>query len=130
MTPTTFATGGADMAGTDKLFSMVVPVMNEQEMLPVTYAALNQTLAGLDLPFEVIVVDNSSTDETPALMEKICAENSRWRYLRLSRNFGYENSITAGMLVARGDAIMVIDCDLQDPPELIPEFVSRWQAGY
>src|SRR5262249_2447059 len=54
----------------------------------------------------------------------------RWKYIRLSRNFGYHNSITAGMMAARGDAIMIIDADLQDPPELIPQFVARWREGY
>ena len=60
----------------------------------------------------------------------MCQQNPRWKYIRLSRNFGYQNSITAGMLAAQGDAIMVIDADLQDPPELIPEFVAKWREGY
>jgi len=60
----------------------------------------------------------------------LCRRDGRWRYLRLSRNFGYQNPITAGMLAARGDAVMVIDADLQDPPELIPEFVRHWEEGH
>src|SRR5262249_27376971 len=59
-----------------------------------------------------------------------CARDRRWKYIRLSRNFGYHNSITAGMLAAGGEAILVIDADLQDPPELIPAFVAKWQEGY
>ena len=113
-----------------RLFSMVVPVMNEQEVMRDTYATLNRTLEGIGLPFEVVVVDNGSTDQTPAIMNEICAQDRRWKYIRLSRNFGYQNSITAGMLAAHGEAIMVIDADLQDPPELIPEFVKKWQEGY
>lgn len=113
-----------------RLFSMVVPVMNEQEVMRDTYATLNRTLEGIGLPFEVVVVDNGSTDRTPAIMNELCAQDPRWKYIRLSRNFGYQNSITAGMLAAHGDAIMVIDADLQDPPELIPEFVKKWQEGY
>jgi dolichol-phosphate mannosyltransferase len=76
------------------------------------------------------VVDNGSTDRTPEIAGELCASDPRWKYLRLSRDFGYQNSITAGMLAATGDAVMVIDADLQDPPELIPEFVARWQEGY
>lgn len=113
-----------------RLFSMVVPVLNEQEVLRETYATLNQILESLALPFEVVVVDNGSTDQTPTIMGELCIQDPRWKYIRLSRNFGYQNSITAGMLAAQGDALMVIDADLQDPPELIPEFVARWQEGY
>jgi dolichol-phosphate mannosyltransferase len=113
-----------------ELFTLVVPVLNEEDVLPETYGTLNAVLETLDLPFEVVVVDNGSTDRTPDIMQRICGRDRRWKYLRLSRNFGYQNSITAGMLAARGDAIMVIDVDLQDPPELIPEFVARWRQGY
>src|SRR5712691_11077412 len=113
-----------------QLFSMVVPVLNEQEALPETYAALNRVLEGLGMPFEVVVTDNGSTDRTPAIMNEICAGDRRWKYIKLSRNFGYQNSITAGMLAAQGDAIMVIDADLQDPPDLIPAFVAKWREGY
>jgi dolichol-phosphate mannosyltransferase len=109
---------------------MVVPVLNEQDVLRDTYATLNAVLQGLGMRFEVVVVDNGSTDGTAEIMHQICARDGRWKYLRLSRNFGYQNSITAGMLAASGDAIMVIDADLQDPPELIPHFVRKWQEGY
>jgi dolichol-phosphate mannosyltransferase len=116
--------------GDNKSFSLIVPVMNEEEALSDTYATLTRVLESLDLPFEVLVVDNGSTDRSEEVLRGICAEDSRWKYIRLSRNFGYQNSITAGMLAARGDAMMVIDADLQDPPELIPEFLARWRQGY
>jgi dolichol-phosphate mannosyltransferase len=112
------------------MFSMVVPVLNEQEAMPRTYATLTTVLEGLGMPFEVVVTDNCSSDATPEIMKDICARDPRWKFVRLSRNFGYQNSITAGMLAASGEAIMVIDADLQDPPELIPEFVKKWQEGY
>ncbi len=118
------------MAPDSQLFSLVVPVLNEQEVLRDTHASLARVLAGLGLPFEVIVVDNGSTDRTPLIAAELCAADPRWKYIRLSRNFGYQNSISAGMLAARGDAIMVIDADLQDPPELIPAFVAKWREGY
>jgi polyisoprenyl-phosphate glycosyltransferase len=111
-------------------FSLVVPVLNEQEVLGSTYATLRGVLDGLGIAYEVVVVDNGSTDQTPNLMAAICAADPRWKFIRLSRNFGYQNSITAGMLAARGEAIMIIDADLQDPPELIPQFVAKWREGY
>jgi len=114
----------------DLLFSMVAPVLNEEEVLADTYKTLNGVLETLAMPFEVVVVDNGSSDRTPEMMREICAADPRWKFLRLSRNFGYQNSITAGMLAAQGDAIMVIDADLQDPPELIPTFVAKWLEGY
>jgi glycosyltransferase involved in cell wall biosynthesis len=117
------------MSETSPLFSMVVPVMNEEAVLEETYATLNRHLTEAGLPFEVVVVDNGSIDRTPEIMGAICASDPRWKFLRLSRNFGYQNSITAGMMAARGDGIMIIDADLQDPPELIPEFIARWREG-
>lgn len=118
------------MCNATSLLSMVVPVRNEELVLPETYATLTRTLEGIGMPFEVLVVDNGSTDRTPEIMHGLCSRDARWKYVRLSRNFEYQNSITAGMLAAQGDAIMVIDADLQDPPELIPEFIARWQEGY
>ena len=75
------------MADGKPLLSMVVPVLNEQEVLPETRATLTRVLEGVGLPFEVVVVDNGSTDQTPALMAAICRADPRWKYLRLSRNF-------------------------------------------
>jgi dolichol-phosphate mannosyltransferase len=118
------------MPGANRLFSLVVPVLNEEEVIGNTYRTLRRTLDGLGMPYEVLVVDNGSTDETPRLTAAICASDARWKFIRLSRNFGYQNSITAGMLAASGDAVMVIDADLQDPVELIPVFVARWLEGY
>lgn len=118
------------MSNCDQLFTLVVPVLNEEEVLPDTCRRLNDVLETLEMPFEVIVVDNGSTDATPRIMDNQCRQDARWKYLRLSRNFGYQNSITAGMLAGTGDAIMVIDADLQDPPELIPSFVEKWRQGY
>jgi dolichol-phosphate mannosyltransferase len=113
-----------------RLFSMIVPVRNEQEVLRDTYGTLTRQLEQLGMAFEVVVVDNGSTDRTPEIMADLCGRDARWKYIRLSRNFEYQNSITAGMLAAHGDAIMVIDADLQDPPELIPAFVAKWRDGY
>lgn len=115
---------------TSVTFSLIVPVLDEETMLPETYQRLCATLDGLNITYEVLVVDNGSTDRTPEIMADICRRDQRWCYIRLSRNFSYQNSITAGMLAAHGEAIMVIDADLQDPPELIAEFLARWREGY
>jgi dolichol-phosphate mannosyltransferase len=112
------------------VLSLVVPVLNEEEVLEETYQTLNRTIETLGIPYEVVVVDNGSTDFTPQIMTDVCTRDARWKFIRLSRNFGYQNSITAGMLAAQGNAIVVIDADLQDPPELIAEFVARWREGY
>jgi dolichol-phosphate mannosyltransferase len=118
------------MSRSQELLSLVVPVRNEEEQLGETYTVLHAILRSLDLDYEVILVDNGSHDATPQIAADLCARDPKWRYLRLSRDFGYQNSTTAGMLAARGDAIMVIDADLQDPPELIPEFIAKWREGY
>jgi dolichol-phosphate mannosyltransferase len=112
------------------LFSLIVPVRNEEEALPHARATLVPILDSLGMPYEVLVVDNGSTDRTPELLAQFCGADRRWKYLRLSRDFGYQSSITAGMLAASGDAIMIIDADLQDPPEMIPQFVAHWRQGY
>src|SRR5258708_33709099 len=104
-----------------QLISLVVPVRNEEEVLPTTYESLNPILEELKMPFEVIVVDNGCTDATPVIGQAICGRDPRWKYLRLSRDFGYQNSITAGMLAARGVVILILDAHLQEPPVLIKE---------
>ena len=111
------------------LLSIVMPARNEEQNLPRAYEELSAALAGLDCDYEVIVIDNDSSDNTPQVAEWLCARDARWRYLRFSRNFQVEGSIAAGLRVARGDAALVLFSDLQDPPELIPEFVRQWRAG-
>lgn len=110
--------------------SLIVPVYNEEVALPQTYEILNKILEDLGRSYEVVIMDNGSKDDTEAIGQQIAMKNLRWRYVRLSRNFGYQNSITAGMSMAQGSAIMVIDVDLQDPPEMIGEFLKQWEAGY
>ena len=110
--------------------SLVVPVFNEQNGIQATYETLVELMESQDYAFEIVVSDNGSTDGTEAIMQRIAARDTRCKYVRLSRNFGYQNNITVGMAVARGDAIVVIDSDLQDPVELIPVFIQHWQEGY
>lgn len=112
------------------LLSVIVPCANEEEVLRETSRRLTEALEQIGLDFEIIYVDDGSTDSTPDLLRELCAADHRMRLVRLSRNFGHQIAITAGLEHASGDAAVIIDADLQDPPELIAEFVERWQEGY
>jgi polyisoprenyl-phosphate glycosyltransferase len=114
-----------------QLLSIVVPCFNEAEVLWETHGRLVQTLRQLDgLHFEIIYVDDGSRDATPDILREIQALDPRARMLRFSRNFGHQTAVTAGLEHASGDAVVLIDADLQDPPELIAEMVARWREGY
>jgi dolichol-phosphate mannosyltransferase len=113
------------------LLSVVVPCFNEAEVLWETHGRLVGTLSRLpDLDFEIIYVDDGSRDSTPHTLAEINALDSRARLLRFSRNFGHQTAVTAGLEHASGDAVVLIDADLQDPPEVIQEMVARWREGY
>jgi polyisoprenyl-phosphate glycosyltransferase len=113
------------------LLSVVVPCYNEEESVVLTHRRLSDVLSRLaDLEWEIIYVDDGSGDETPARLRSVQAGDSRVRVVRLSRNFGHQIAVTAGLEHTRGDAAVIIDADLQDPPELIAEMVARWREGY
>ena len=117
-------------AATGVALSVIVPACNEEAAIPEFVARLRPVLAGLGLEYEVVFVDDGSTDRTWRVIADCRREDPRMRALRLSRNFGKEIAMTAGLDSARGDAVVFIDADLQDPPELIAEFVALWQGGY
>lgn len=110
--------------------AVVVPAFNEGEGLAAFHARLAAVLDGLDLDSTVVYVDDGSRDDTWAVMAALAAGDPRVVRARLSRNFGKELALTAGLDLADADAVVVIDADLQDPPELIPEFVARWREGF
>jgi dolichol-phosphate mannosyltransferase len=112
------------------LLSVVVPIHNEQESLGPLEERLSQVLDSLGEPAEVILVDDGSTDQTPVLMALLAGRDPRYKILTLSRNFGHQIAITAGLDRAAGEAIVIMDGDLQDPPEVIPELVARWREEY
>ena len=120
------------MADSRKLISIIVPVFNEEANVEPLYAALNPVLAELEgqYDFEILFTDNHSTDQTFDILRRLASLDKRIRVLRFSRNFGFQRSIYTGYIHARGDAAIQIDCDLQDPPELIHEFIRKWQDGY
>jgi glycosyltransferase involved in cell wall biosynthesis len=113
-----------------KTLSVVVPVFNEQEVLPELHARLSAVLDGLDLSAQIIYVNDGSTDNSLAVVRRLAEQDARVMLLDLSRNFGKEIALTAGLDHADADAVVVIDADLQDPPELIPELVTHWLDGY
>jgi glycosyltransferase involved in cell wall biosynthesis len=113
-----------------QLLSVVVPAYNEQENVRRMYDRLTTALADLDLEWELIFSVDPCTDRTEELIRELCVESTRVRMLRMSRRFGQPMATLAGLEAANGDAVVVIDCDLQDPPEVISALVERWREGY
>src|SRR5215831_16408941 len=111
------------------LLSIVVPVYNERETLPALIAALRRTLAK-NYEYEIILVDDGSVDGTADTLKRLTHEDSRLKAIFFSRNFGHQAAITAGLDFASGDAVAVMDADLQDPPELLPRMLSLLEDGY
>ncbi|HHS96587.1 MAG TPA: glycosyltransferase [Chloroflexi bacterium] len=111
-------------------YSIVAPAYNEEETLPEFYRHVREVMDGLGEPWELILVNDGSTDGTAEVMERLHGQDSRVRFVEFARNFGHQIAITAGMDHASGDAVVTIDCDLQDPPEVIPDLIARWKEGY
>lgn len=122
--------------------SVVIPIYNEKETLPFLYERLNeeadlikqelvsQDLLKKDLKIEFLFVNDGSTDGSRPIIESIIAKNNLFRYIHLSRNFGHQAAVSAGIQFARGKAVIVMDGDLQDPPELIRELIKKWKQGF
>jgi glycosyltransferase involved in cell wall biosynthesis len=111
-------------------YSFVIPVLNEEAVLPVLLRRLDLMLAGLRGPAEAILVDDGSSDSSPVVLQALVKRDPRFRYIGLSRNFGHQVAITAGMDAAQGEAIIVMDADLQDPPEVVEQLIAKWEEGY
>lgn len=112
------------------IISVVVPVYNEEAVINESYSRLKVVLEGLNEPYELIFVNDGSRDATTAMIRGICNDDSTVRLIDFARNFGHQTAITAGMDYSTGDAIIVIDADLQDPPEVIPEMIAKWREGF
>jgi polyisoprenyl-phosphate glycosyltransferase len=110
--------------------TVVVPAYNESAVLATFHERLSKVLDQLPLPCDVLYVDDGSRDDTWSIMQSLAATDPRTGALKLSRNFGKEAALTAGLDHVTADAAVVIDADLQDPPELIPQLIEQWQAGY
>lgn len=114
-----------------KLITILVPAYNEQEVLHLLYDRLVKLInenTGYD--FEILLVNDGSKDKTFEIMQELREKDKRFCYLNLSRNFGKETAMIAGLDYCNGDAVVIIDADLQDPPELIPEMIKYWEEGY
>ena len=117
------------------LISVVVPCFNEQDVLPLTHRRLVETLGGTseasrNFDLEIVYVDDGSSDSTPALLDGIMRSDPRVVIVPFTRNFGHQAAVTAGLMEAAGDAVVVIDADLQDPPEVILTMIEQWRSGY
>jgi glycosyltransferase involved in cell wall biosynthesis len=112
------------------VLSIVIPFLNEEPVLDVTYTSLKQHLATLGESYEIVFVDDGSTDRSRAILAAHALNDPTIRIVALSRNFGHEMATTAGLHHARGRAVIVMDADLQDPPELISEFLKKWREGF
>jgi dolichol-phosphate mannosyltransferase len=120
------------MASGRPLVSLVVPVFNEEDNVMPFYADVRRVIDPLAsrFDFEFVFTDNHSTDRTPEMLRELARTDPRIRAYRLSRNFGYQRSILTAYLKCSGDAAIQLDCDLQDPTDLIVQFLDRWQEGY
>ena len=115
---------------TDQLLSIVIPMYNEEAVLATLFEKLDEVLDDLPIAHEIICVDDGSTDATRAMLSTLVDEKKTVKALFLSRNFGKEAAMTAALDYACGDAVIPIDADLQDPPELIVDMVEKWQEGF
>ncbi len=119
------------MTASKKLISIVIPAYNEEDCVNELARQLINVMNKLKkYQFEVLIVENGSKDKTWSLLQKIAATDKRFKPIRLSRNFGMDGGVTAGLELATGDACVIMTADLQDPPELIIEFVKKWEEGF
>jgi len=112
------------------VYSVVVPVYNEQEVINATYKRLTKVMTGMTESYELIFINDGSKDRTAELIAEFCKNDTSVRLINFTRNFGHMSAISAGMEHAKGQAVFIIDADLQDPPEVFPEMATRWKEGY
>lgn len=111
-------------------FSVVAPVYNESGSLPEFYRRVKETMDQLGDTWELVLVDDGSRDDSAELMRQIAAQDPHVRPVIFARNFGHQLAVTAGLDYSRGQAVVMMDSDLQDPPEVVPELIARWREGY
>ena len=111
-------------------FTIIAPIFNELESLPELHRRVSAVMDGLGELWELILVDDGSTDGSTDAIRAIAATDPRVRPVIFARNFGHQIAVTAGLDYSRGDAVIIIDADLQDPPELIAEMAAKWREGY
>src|SRR5690349_18080246 len=112
------------------VYSIVGPVYNEEALLEEFCQRMVGVLEALGEPFELVLVNDGSRDHSPEILRRLYAQDHRIKVINFSRNFGLQAALTAGLDYARGQAIIVMDTDLQDPPEVVPQLIGRWREGY
>lgn len=111
-------------------FTIIAPIFNESQNLPVLYPRVKEVMETTGEPWELILVDDGSTDNSAELMRELAQKDPCVRPILFARNFGHQVAVTAGLDYSRGDAVVIIDADLQDPPEVILELIEKWRQGY
>lgn len=111
-------------------YSIVVPVFNEEEVVEESYKRLKEVMDITGEKYEIIFVNDGCRDKTPEILKSICEKDKNLKVINFSRNFGHQIAISAGMDYTNGQAIVIIDADLQDPPEVIPKMIEKWKEGY
>jgi dolichol-phosphate mannosyltransferase len=111
-------------------YSLIIPIYNEEETIPEMYHRVSAVMDQLDGPVELILINDGSHDQSLKLLRELRQNDQRICYLSFARNFGHQIAVTAGLNFARGQAVAILDADLQDPPELIPAMVAKWREGY
>ena len=114
----------------DKLISIVIPAFNESENIPKIAVAIENLFKSLPYKYEIIMVADGCTDGTMDKIQELILNNKSIFYIEFSRNFGHQNALKAGLDHANGDCVISLDCDLQHPPEIIPEMLTKWESGY
>jgi glycosyltransferase involved in cell wall biosynthesis len=112
------------------IFSIIAPIYNEEDSLPELYKRVSEVMDRTHEPWELILVNDGSRDKSPEIIRELAARDRRVRPVMFARNFGHQIAVTAGLDYSRGDAVVIIDADLQDPPEVILDLIEKWQEGY
>jgi len=112
------------------ILSLIIPAFNEEDNLPTLHKRITAASALWQMPFEVILIDDGSSDNTLPMLRELHQQDPRFKYLSFSRNFGHQTAISAGLRYAAGDVVAILDADLQDPPEELPRFLDKWREGY
>ncbi|HEY9872312.1 MAG TPA: glycosyltransferase family 2 protein, partial [Candidatus Obscuribacterales bacterium] len=111
-------------------YSFIVPIYNEEETIPELYSRISAVMDRMDDAVELVLINDGSQDRSLQLIREIYEQDRRICYLSFARNFGHQIAVTAGLNFARGQVVVVLDADLQDQPELIPDMVEKWRQGY
>ncbi len=131
MDPSTLTTKSPDRASTrSPAITVAVPLYNEEDIVLELHRRLDQTLRSLNSTYEILFIDDGSRDRTGAILNKLCQSEPNVACIHLSRNFGHQAAVSAGIDHGRGQAVIVMDGDLQDPPEILPLFIAKWREGY